>query len=75
MRSIMFTIFLQQILGNKLLLILWGSIDPIGTICIGKGWAYSPIPSPRIREYSRTTSKERDENYTLKRGKEYLYRI
>ena len=75
MRSIMFTTFLQQILGNKLLLILWGSIDPIGTICIGKGWAYSLIPSPNIREYSRMTSKERDENYTLKRGKEYLYRI
>ena len=47
---------------------LWGPIDPIGTICIGK------IPSPRIREYPRTTSKGRDENYTLKRGKQYLCR-
>ena len=54
---------------------LWGPIDPIGTICIRKGWAYGPIPSPRIREYPRTTSKGRDENYTLKRGKEYLCRI
>ena len=54
---------------------MWGSIDPIGTICIGKGCAYGPIPSPRIREYPRTTSKGRDENYTLKRGKEYLCRI
>ena len=34
-----------------------------------------PIPSPRIREYSRTTSKGRDESYTPKRGKEYLCRI
>ena len=48
---------------------LWGPIDPIGTICIGNGWAYGPMPNPRIREYSRTTSKGRDENYTLKRGK------
>ena len=56
---------------------MWGSIDLIGTICIGKGWAipYGPIPSPKIREYPRTTSKGRDENYTLKRGKEYLCRI
>ena len=44
---------------------LWGPIDLIGTICIRKGW----VPSPRIREYPRTTSKGRDENYTLKRGK------
>ena len=56
-------------------LIVWGPIDPIGTICIGNGWAYGPIPSPKIREYLRTTSKERDENYTLKRGKQYLCRI
>ena len=54
---------------------MWGPIDPIGTICIGKGWAYGPIPNPRIREYPRTTSKGRDENYTLKRGKKYLCRI
>ena len=37
--------------------ILWGPIDPIGTICIGKGWTYGLIPSPRIREYLRMTSK------------------
>ena len=55
--------------------LLWGLIDPIYTICIEKGWAYGLIPSPRIREYPRTTSKGRDENYTLKRGKEYLCRI
>ena len=54
---------------------LWGPIDPIGTICNGKGWAYGPILSPRIREYPKTTSKGRDENYTLKRGKQYLCRI
>ena len=54
---------------------MWGPIDPIGTICIEKGWAYGPIPSLRIREYPRTISKRRDENYTLKRGKEYLCRI
>ena len=56
-------------------LIVWGPIDPIDTICIGKGWTYGPIPSPRIRKYPRTTSKGRDKNYTLKRGKEYLCRI
>ena len=43
-------------------LFLWGPIDPIGIVCIGKGWAYGPIPSPRIREYPRTTSKGRDKN-------------
>ena len=46
-----------------------GPIDSIGTICIGKDWAYGPIPNPRIGEYPRTTSKGRDKNYTLKRGK------
>ena len=51
---------------------MWGPIDPICTIYIGKGWAYGPIPSPRIREYLRMTSKGRNENYTLGRGKEYL---
>ena len=60
---------------DNLYLLLWGPIDPIGTICIGNGWVYGPIPSPKIREYPRTTSKGRDENYTLKRGKEYLCRI
>ena len=54
---------------------LWGPIDPIGTICIGKGWAYGLISSPRIRKYPMTTSKGRDENYVLKRGKQYLCRI
>ena len=54
--------------------ILWGPIGPIGTICIGKGWAYGPLPSPRIRGYPRTTSKGRNENYALGRGKEYLSR-
>ena len=36
--------------------ILWGPIDPIGTIHLEKGWAYGPIPSPRIRAYPRTIS-------------------
>ena len=53
---------------------VWGLIGPIGTICIGKGWAYGPIPSPRIREYPRMISKRRNENYTLGGGKEYLCR-
>ena len=53
---------------------MWGPIDPLGTICIGKGWAYGPIPNPRIRKYPRTNSKGRSENYTLGRGKEYLRR-
>ena len=53
---------------------MWGPIGPISTICIGKGWAYSLIPSPRVRDYPRTTSKEINENYTLGRGKEYLCR-
>ena len=35
---------------------MWGPIDPIGTIHMEKGWAYSPIPSPRIRTYLRTIS-------------------
>ena len=54
--------------------ILWRPIDPIGTIRIGKGWAYGPIPNPRIRKYPMTTSKRRNENCTLRRGKEYLWR-
>ena len=58
-----------------MLLNMWGPINPIGTICIGKGWAYGPIPSPWIREYPMMTSKGRDKNYTLKKGKEYLCRI
>ena len=51
-----------------------GTIGSIGTICIGKGWAYGLISSPRIREYPRTISKGRNENYTLGGGKEYLCR-
>ena len=31
-----------------------GTIDPIGTIRMEKGWAYGPILSPRIRAYPRT---------------------
>ena len=54
---------------------VWGPINPIGTICIEKGWASGPIPNPRMIEYPRTTSKGRDENYTLKRSKKYLCRI
>ena len=53
---------------------MWGPIDPIGTIRMGKGWAYGPIPSPRIRAYPRTISKERNENFILGKGKEYLQR-
>ena len=34
--------------------LLWGPIDPIGTIRMEKGWAYGPIPSPRIKAYPRT---------------------
>ena len=52
---------------------MWGPIDPLGTICIGKGWAYGPIPSPRIREYPRTNNKGRSENYTIGRGKKNTY--
>ena len=52
-----------------------GAIDLIGTICIGKGWAYDPIPNLRIREYPMTTNKGKDENYALKRDKQYLCRI
>ena len=37
-------------------LMLWGPIDPIGTIHLEKGWAYGPIPSPRIRAYPRMIS-------------------
>ena len=51
---------------------MWGPIDPIGTIRVGKGWAYGSIPSPRIRAYPRTISKRRNENFIPGRGKEYL---
>ena len=54
---------------------MWGPIDLIGTIHIGKGWAYGPIPSPRIRSYPRTISKGRSESCIIGRGKEYLWRI
>ena len=53
---------------------MWGPIDPIGTVRMGKGWAYGPIPNPRIRAYPRTISKERNENFILGKGKEYLQR-
>ena len=36
---------------------LWGPIDPIGTIRMGKGWAYGPIPSPRIMTISEPLSE------------------
>ena len=51
---------------------LWGPIDPIGTIRVGKDWAYGPISSPRIRAYSRMINKGRNENCFIGRGKEYL---
>ena len=53
---------------------VWGSIDPIGTIRMRKGWAYGPIPSLRIRAYLRTIIKGRNENFILGGGKEYLQR-
>ena len=53
---------------------MWGPIDPIGIIRMGKGWAYGPIPNPRIRAYSRTINKGRNENCIIGRGKEYLWR-
>ena len=53
---------------------MWGPIDPIGTIRMENGWTYGPIPSLRIRAYPRTISKGRNENCTLGRGKEYLWR-
>ena len=52
--------------------LLWEPIDPIGTIRVGKNWAYDPISSPRIRAYPRTINKERNENCFIRRGKEYL---
>ena len=53
---------------------MWGPINPIGTICMGKGWTYGPIPSLRIRTYLRTINKGRNENCFIGRGKEYLWR-
>ena len=53
---------------------LWGPIDPMGTIHMGKSWAYGLIPNPRIRAYPRTISKGRNENCIIGRGKEYLWR-
>ena len=32
---------------------MWGPIDPIGTIHMGNGWAYGPIPNPRIKNVSK----------------------
>ena len=54
--------------------LLWGPIDPIGIIRVEKDWAYGPISSPRIRAYSRTINKGRNENCLIGRGKEYLWR-
>ena len=51
--------------------LLWGPIDPIGTTRVGKGWAYGPIPSLRIRAYPRTINNGRNENCFIGRGKEY----
>ena len=53
---------------------MWGPIDLIGTLCIGKGGAYSPIPNPRIRAYPRMISKGRSESCIIGRGKEYLWK-
>ena len=53
---------------------MWGPIDPIGTVHMGKGWAYGPIPNLRIRAYPTTISKGRNENFILGKGKEYLQR-
>ena len=58
----------------KIKIILWGPIDPTGTVRMGKGWAYGPTPSPRIRAYPRMISEGRNENFILERGKEYLQR-
>ena len=52
--------------------ILWGPIDPISTIRVGKDWAYGLISSLKIRAYLRTINKGRDENCFIGRGKEYL---
>ena len=52
---------------------MWGPIDPIGTIRMGKGWAYGPIPSPRIKAYPKMISKGRNGNYFIGRDKEYLW--
>ena len=76
---------------NMKYIYMWGSIDPICSNCIGKGWAQYPVSyvqttleragpntqfaSPRIREYPRATSEGRNESYTLKRGKEYLCKM
>ena len=73
-KIVFFCNFLDIGYAKFLIILLWGPIGPIGTICIRKGWAYGPIPSPRIRGYSRTTSKVRNENYALGKGKEYLSR-
>ena len=51
---------------------LWRPIDPIGTVRVGKDWAYGPMSSPRIRAYLRTINKGRNENCFTGRGKEYL---
>ena len=67
-------LFIDGLVPFPPFLILWGPIDPIGTIRMGRDWAYSPIPSLRIRVYPRTISKGRNENCIIGRGKEYLWR-
>ena len=52
---------------------MWGPIDPIGTIRVGKDCAIT-ISSPRIRAYPRTINKGRNGNCFIGRGKEYLWR-
>ena len=51
---------------------MWGPIDPIGTVRVGKDWAYGPISSPRTRAYPRMINKGRNENCFIGRDKEYL---
>ena len=49
-----------------------GAIDPIGTVHVGKDWAYGLMFSPMIRAYPRTINKGRNEDCFIGRGKEYL---
>ena len=57
------------------LTLIWGPMDPIGTIRVEKDWAYGPISNPKIKAYPRTINKGRNENCFIGRGKEYLWRI
>ena len=49
--------------------IYMGPIDSIGTVRVGKDWAYGPISSPRIRAYPRTINKGRNKNCFIGKGK------